>query len=74
MDSPATSVETYGGFFLPCLDLSPAEASAGGIAISRTVHEAVAGRLKATFDDLVNPPLRFLGRLPPESQALKIDR
>jgi adenylate cyclase len=29
-----------------------AEAPAGGILISRTVHEAVAGRLKATFDDL----------------------
>ena len=53
MDSPVWWL------FLPCLDLSPAEASAGGIAISRTVHEAVAGRLKATFDDLVNPPLRF---------------
>jgi TolB-like protein/class 3 adenylate cyclase len=29
-----------------------AEAPAGGIVISRTVHEAVTGRLKATFDDL----------------------
>jgi adenylate cyclase len=29
-----------------------AEASAGGIVLSRTVHEAVAGRLKATFEDL----------------------
>src|SRR5713101_2364569 len=29
-----------------------AEAPAGGIVISRTVHEAVAGRLKATFEDL----------------------
>jgi hypothetical protein len=29
-----------------------AEAPRGGIVISRTVHEAVAGRLKATFDDL----------------------
>jgi adenylate cyclase len=29
-----------------------AEAPAGGIVISRTLHEAVAGRLKATFDDL----------------------
>src|SRR5262249_1906831 len=28
------------------------EAPAGGIVISRTVHEAVTGRLKATFDDL----------------------
>ena len=29
-----------------------AEAPPGGIVISRDVHEAVAGRLKATFDDL----------------------
>jgi class 3 adenylate cyclase len=29
-----------------------AEAPAGGIIISRTVHEAVEGRLKATFEDL----------------------
>jgi adenylate cyclase len=29
-----------------------AEAPAGGIVISRTVHEAVVGRLKATFEDL----------------------
>ena len=29
-----------------------AEAPVGGIVISRTVHEAVAGRVKATFDDL----------------------
>ena len=29
-----------------------AEAPAGGIVISRTVHEAVGGRLKATFEDL----------------------
>jgi TolB-like protein/class 3 adenylate cyclase/tetratricopeptide (TPR) repeat protein len=28
------------------------EAPTGGIVISRTVHEAVAGRMKATFDDL----------------------
>src|SRR3977135_2259672 len=28
------------------------EAPAGGIIISRTVHEAVTGRLKATFEDL----------------------
>ena len=32
-----------------------AEAPAGGIVISRTVHEAVAGRVKATFDDLGEP-------------------
>ena len=30
-----------------------AEAPAGGILVSRTVHEAVTGRLKATFADLV---------------------
>jgi adenylate cyclase len=29
-----------------------AEAPTGGIVISRTVHKAVTGRLKATFDDL----------------------
>ena len=29
-----------------------AEAPVGGIVISRNVHDAVAGRLKATFDDL----------------------
>ena len=29
-----------------------AEAPPGGIVISRAVHEAVAGRLKATFEDL----------------------
>ena len=32
-----------------------AEAPAGGIVISRDVHDAVAGRLKATFDDLGEP-------------------
>src|SRR4029077_11834858 len=31
-----------------------AKAPPGGIVVSRTVHEAVAGRLKATFNDLGN--------------------
>src|ERR1700750_2784253 len=35
-----------------------AEAPAGGILISRTVHEAVTGRVKATFDDLGNLALK----------------
>ena len=35
-----------------------AEAAAGGIVISRNVHDAVAGRLKATFDDLGNLTLK----------------
>ena len=39
-----------------------AEAPAGGIVISRTVHEAVAGRLKATFDDLGNLVLKNIER------------
>jgi class 3 adenylate cyclase len=39
-----------------------AEAPAGGIVISRTVHEAVAGRLKATFDDLGSLALKNIGR------------
>jgi TolB-like protein/class 3 adenylate cyclase len=39
-----------------------AEAPAGGIVISRTVHEAVAGRLKATFDDLGNLMLKNIER------------
>lgn len=39
-----------------------AEAPAGGIVISRTVHEAVAGRLKATFDDLGNLALKNIDR------------
>src|SRR5262249_38636035 len=38
------------------------EAPAGGIVISRTVHEAVAGRLKATFDDLGNLTLKNIER------------
>ena len=39
-----------------------AEAPAGGIVISRTVHEAVAGRVKATFDDLGNLALKNIER------------
>jgi TolB-like protein/class 3 adenylate cyclase/Tfp pilus assembly protein PilF len=39
-----------------------AEAPAGGIVISRTVHEAVTGRLKATFDDLGNLALKNIDR------------
>ena len=39
-----------------------AEAPAGGIIVSRTVHEAVAGRLKATFDDLGNLALKNIDR------------
>jgi TolB-like protein/class 3 adenylate cyclase len=39
-----------------------AEAPAGGIVISRTVHEAVAGRLKAVFDDLGSLALKNIER------------
>src|SRR6266851_5333760 len=39
-----------------------AEAPAGGIVISRTVHEAVSGRLKATFDDLGSLALKNIER------------
>jgi adenylate cyclase len=39
-----------------------AEAPAGGIVISRTVHEAVAGRVKATFDDLGSLALKNIER------------
>jgi class 3 adenylate cyclase len=38
------------------------EAPAGGIMISRTVHEAVMGRLTATFHDLGRLALRNLER------------
>ena len=38
------------------------EAPAGGIVISRTVHEAVAGRVKATFDDLGSLALKNIER------------
>ena len=37
-------------------------APAGGILVSRTVHEAVAGRLKATFADLGNLALKNIER------------
>ena len=39
-----------------------AEAPAGGIVISRTVHEAVTGRLKATFEDLGSLALKNIDR------------
>lgn len=39
-----------------------AEAPAGGIVISRAVHDAVVGRLKATFDDLGNLSLKNIER------------
>src|SRR5262249_17535118 len=39
-----------------------AAAPAGGIVVSRTVHEAVAGRLKATFDDLGDLALKNIER------------
>jgi TolB-like protein/class 3 adenylate cyclase len=39
-----------------------AEAPAGGIVISRSVHEAVAGRVKATFDDLGSLALKNIER------------
>ena len=39
-----------------------AEAPPGGIVISGNVHDAVAGRLKATFDDLGNLALKNIER------------
>jgi class 3 adenylate cyclase len=39
-----------------------AEAPTGGIVISRTVHEAVSGRLKATFNDLGSLALKNIAR------------
>src|SRR5580704_5007380 len=39
-----------------------AEAPAGGILISRTVHEAVTGRVKATFEDLGSLALKNIER------------
>jgi adenylate cyclase len=39
-----------------------AEAPAGGIVISGAVHEAVAGRVKATFDDLGSLALKNIER------------
>ena len=38
------------------------EAPSGGVLISRTVHEAVVGRLKATFDDLGSLALKNIER------------
>ncbi|HJQ58995.1 MAG TPA: adenylate/guanylate cyclase domain-containing protein [Vineibacter sp.] len=38
------------------------EAPPGGILISRTVHEAVVGRLRATFDDLGDLALKHIDR------------
>src|SRR4051812_34115196 len=38
------------------------EAPPGGVVMSRTVHEAVAGRLKASFDDLGNLLLKNIER------------
>jgi TolB-like protein/class 3 adenylate cyclase/Tfp pilus assembly protein PilF len=39
-----------------------AQAPPGGIVVSRTVHEAVAGRLKASFEDLGNLELKNIER------------
>jgi TolB-like protein/class 3 adenylate cyclase len=39
-----------------------AEALPGGIVVSRTVHEAVSGRLKATFEDLGSLTLKNIER------------
>jgi adenylate cyclase len=39
-----------------------AEAPAGGIVMSRAVHEAVAGRVKASFDDLGSLALKNIER------------
>ena len=47
-----------------------AEARAGGIVISRTVHEFVAGRLRATFDDLGSLVLKNIER-PLQSFSVK---
>jgi adenylate cyclase len=38
------------------------EAPPGGIVVSRTVHEAVAGRVRATFDDLGSLTLKNIER------------
>src|SRR5215510_1172933 len=47
-----------------------AEAPAGGIVISRTVHEAVAGRVKAAFEDLGTLDLKNI-ELPVQAFAVK---
>jgi TolB-like protein/class 3 adenylate cyclase/Tfp pilus assembly protein PilF len=39
-----------------------AQAPPGGIVVSRTVHEAVAGRVKTTFEDLGNLELKNIER------------
>jgi len=49
-----------------------AEAPAGGIVISRTLHEAVMGRLKATFDDLGSLVLKNIER-PVQAFSVKWD-
>jgi TolB-like protein len=49
-----------------------AEAPAGGIVISGNVHDAIAGRLKATFQDLGNPVLKNIDR-PVRAYAVKWD-
>jgi adenylate cyclase len=46
------------------------EAPPGGIVISRTVHEAVVGRVKATFDDLGGLALKNIER-PVEAFGVK---
>ncbi len=38
------------------------QATPGGIVVSRTVHEAVAGRLKATFEDMGSLALKNIDR------------
>jgi len=49
-----------------------AQAPPGGIVISRTVHEAVAGRLKASFNDLGNLALKNIER-PVQAFVVKWD-
>ena len=49
-----------------------AEAPPGGIVISRTIHEAVVGRLKASFDDLGNLALKNIER-PVQAFVVKWD-
>ncbi|MEI6200446.1 MAG: adenylate/guanylate cyclase domain-containing protein [Enhydrobacter sp.] len=49
-----------------------AEAPPGGIVISRTVHEAVTARLKASFDDLGNLSLKNIER-PVQAFGVKWD-
>ncbi len=47
-----------------------AEAPPGGIVISRTVHETVSGRLKATFEDLGSLALKNIER-PVQAYSVK---